>query len=410
MTSIPSNLRHETLLANASAEQLARINHWCDQFESQWTGSPVDWHQTLERVESELRDAVVTEMVIIDVELRSKRNLPLVIEDYLRPLPQLDQRWLKSLLAQRQSARQQQTIIALNPGQLLGDYRILLPLGEGGMGQVYRAEHVLMKRQVAIKVIQPQAGMQSHLQRRFEREVQAVARLSHPNIVVAHDARMIDGCLYLVTELIEGEDIGSLVERRGCLAPTFAVHFAGQAAKGLAYSHQMGIVHRDIKPENLFVTKHNQVKILDLGLARLLESDSDPTSSTLTNSFQVFGTAAFISPEQARCSATADGRSDVYSLGCTLYFMLRGEPPYPNRSRSTRSSPTSAAQSRRSAPMRLVMRSHQPLTNCSKKCLPRILPIAPRTCNKWSTGWRRSFSLCVLAVEGRFRQYPVSTD
>jgi serine/threonine protein kinase len=212
----------------------------------------------------------------------------------------------------------------------LGDYQIVGVLGVGGMGKVYRAVHRLMGREVAIKVMREAQAEDVSASRRFEREVRALAQLSHPNIVTAYDAREEHGLVYLVTELIHGEDLAKRVARKGPLKPRDAMYYAWQAAKGLHYAHQQGIIHRDIKPGNLILENKRTIKVLDLGLARSATSDSNraDVEPSLTHPDHFVGTARYMAPEQARSPLKADHRADIYSLGCTLYFLLTGQVPY----------------------------------------------------------------------------------
>ena len=317
-------------LNGLAPEQLVRINRWCDQYERLWgKNGNASLEDFLPQIQTEEREEVVTELVLIDIELRQRNGLTTTAEYYLRACPGLDRVWLDQQLALSVARSQQVAASGLKSGQRIGDYIVLEPLGAGGMGSVYRAEHVLMKRPVALKIIQQQHRSSILLQRRFEREVRTIAKLSHPNVVTAFDARQDSGWLYLVTELVEGVDLGRLVRKKGRLSPIKAAHYAWQAANGLQYAHSKGIIHRDIKPENLLLDQNQRVKVLDLGLARFSSADSDHAdASSLTESNQVLGTASYMSPEQARASASADVRSDIYSLGCTLFFLLTGRPPY----------------------------------------------------------------------------------
>jgi hypothetical protein len=203
-------------------------------------------------------------------------------------------------------------------------------VGKGGMGAVYRAEHRHMGRPVAIKVLKPALLGDADSLARFQREVHAVSRLDHDNIVRAYDADSAGGLHFLVMEFVPGTTLDRLVQERGPLPVRQACEYVSQAARGLQYAHERGLVHRDIKPSNLLVTPEGRVKILDFGLARLLR-DADPGESD-TGAGTVLGTANYMAPEQGLDPHAADIRADVYSLGCTLYHLLAGQPPFPGGS------------------------------------------------------------------------------
>jgi eukaryotic-like serine/threonine-protein kinase len=215
----------------------------------------------------------------------------------------------------------------LQPGVELGAYRVLRKLGQGGMGQVYLAEHLRMKRQVALKVLPRAFSRNVTAVRRFQREVEALARLSHPNIVAAHDAGEALGLHYLVMAYVEGRDLKKVVEEEGPLPVARAVSYLIQAALGLEEAHREGMVHRDVKPANLFLDRQGRVILLDLGLARLNEPE-EGEAFDLTQTGTGMGTPDYISPEQANDAKSVDGRTDIYSLGATLYFLLAGRPMY----------------------------------------------------------------------------------
>jgi len=216
----------------------------------------------------------------------------------------------------------------------LGQYRILDQLGRGGMGRVFKAEHQTMHRVVALKVLAPELMKTDRARRFFEREVRAAARLVHPNIVTAYDANQSGDRHYLVMEFVDGPNLHDFIHERGPLPVGQACEIVRQAAIGLQYAHEMGMVHRDIKPANLLLhTTGNNclVKVLDFGLARLVEPlGPDAEGSDLASAeYQVMGTPDYLSPEQARNLHAADIRSDLYSLGCTMYFLLTAQVPFP---------------------------------------------------------------------------------
>lgn len=214
-------------------------------------------------------------------------------------------------------------------GFFLGKYKLLGHLGTGGMSSVYLAEHVLMRRRVAIKVLpQKRVNDSSYLQR-FYREARAAAALNHPNIVLAHDVDHDGGNHFLVMEYVEGSDLQVLVKRDGPLDYVQAANYIYQAAKGLEHAHRSGLIHRDMKPANLLVDQRGTVKVLDLGLARFSGEEEGKASLTVAYDENVLGTADYLAPEQALNSHEVDHRVDVYSLGCTFYFLLMGHPPFP---------------------------------------------------------------------------------
>jgi serine/threonine protein kinase len=208
----------------------------------------------------------------------------------------------------------------------IGQYRILCPLGEGGCGTVYKAEHERLKCTVAVKTLVRRQLKNAYAIERFRREMEAIGRLRHPNIVRATDAGEADGLPYLVMEYIDGCDLGRLLKLLGPFSVPDACEIARQAAEALTCVEAHGLVHRDIKPSNLLLGRDGVVRLLDLGLARF--HDTPAGREPLTYTGALMGTGDFIAPEQALESRSVDIRADIYSLGCTLYAMLAGSPPY----------------------------------------------------------------------------------
>ena len=213
-------------------------------------------------------------------------------------------------------------------GQMISHYRILEKIGSGGMGEVYRAQDLHLRRDVAIKVLPTAVATNPDRLRRFQQEATAAAALNHPNILVVFELGTHEGVPFLVAELLEGETLRGHI-KRGPVLSRKAIEYAQQIASGLAAAHERGIVHRDLKPENLFVTNNGQIKILDFGLAKLTEPEQSSLENapTLSNDGTkpgiVMGTVGYMSPEQVRGNV-ADHRSDLFSFGAILYEMLSG--------------------------------------------------------------------------------------
>jgi serine/threonine protein kinase len=239
-------------------------------------------------------------------------------------------------------------------------YKLLGLLGTGGMSSVYLAEHSKMQRLVAIKALPTKRVHDTSYLARFYREAQAAAKLDHRNIVRAYDIDHEGDNHFLVMEYVEGRDLQTLVKDVGPIEYDMAAEYIRQAAEGLEHAHQAGLVHRDIKPANLLVDPRGTVKVLDMGLARWDQDDSEKASLTLTHEENVLGTADYLAPEQGRDSHSVDKRADLYSLGCTLYFLLTGHAPFPDGTLAQRiwkhqnQMPTSIYEERKDAPPPLV--------------------------------------------------------
>ena len=216
-------------------------------------------------------------------------------------------------------------------GFILGRYRLLSLLGAGEMSAVYLAEHILMERRCAIKVLPANKVQDTSYLGRFHREARAVAAMNHMNIVRAYDVdkqtESGTDIHFLVMEYVEGRNVEQVVKDQGPLDYITAVDTIRQAADGLGHAHHLGMVHRDVKPGNLLIDNTGIVKLLDLGLARFFKSD-DEESLTIKHDEKVLGTADYLAPEQAVDSHQVDARADIYSLGCTMYFALTGHPPF----------------------------------------------------------------------------------
>ena len=350
-----------------SQKELLFINRICDQFESQWQSWSDDPARNdaskpkaetwLAKVPDRLKVNVLRELIPIEIEYLSSVGDTIRTKDYTTRFPEIDDGWLMGLLQESlpesPSLRENETIDAAVGDtdddsfdasfaddvlpKRIGQYEIVGVLGSGGMGTVYQAIHREMQREVALKMVRSDLSRQEAIRKRFQREVIAAARLSHPNIVTAYDAGEHDGQPFLVSEWIDGVDLRRLVRQQGPLSVDQAIKFTKDAAHGLQYAHRHEIIHRDIKPANLLVDQADTVKILDLGLARLtIDSEAtrgfEDVTAELTDTGAVMGTASYMAPEQARSTRRADARSDIYSLGCVLYFLLTGRAPYKGES------------------------------------------------------------------------------
>lgn len=206
----------------------------------------------------------------------------------------------------------------------LGSYRLLKPLGKGGMGVVFLARHQVMNRQMALKILPSEASSDPRRIERFKEEARASAQLDHKNIVQAFDFAESDGKLFIVMEYIDGIDLHRVIARDGPMSFGSALDAILQTTEGLAHAHQRGIIHRDIKPSNLLLRSDGVLKVSDMGLARIGWNDT----ASPENPGRLTGTADFVAPEQAINSRTVDARADIYSLGCAWYFLLTGQPPF----------------------------------------------------------------------------------
>ncbi|NUP07001.1 MAG: protein kinase [Polyangiaceae bacterium] len=210
---------------------------------------------------------------------------------------------------------------------LAGSFCIIGVIGEGGMGRVYEAEHVRLPRKYAVKIVAPELANSAEALGRMEREAQAAARIVHDNVLNVVDVvRARDGRPCLVTELLQGEELGVMLERVRKLPVKDAVDIARQVCRGLSAAHAQGIVHRDLKPENLYLCQLDdgarRVKVLDFGVAKMTDG------ANLTRMGTVVGTPAYMAPEQARGAPDVDGRADVYGVGAVLYRLVTGQPPF----------------------------------------------------------------------------------
>ncbi len=277
----------------------------------------------------------------------------------------------------------------------LGKYKLLRLLGAGGMGAVYLAEHVLMNRRVAVKILYHGSVDKTSLER-FYQEARAVSQLDHLNIVRAFHFDNSDDFLYLVMEFIDGPDLQALVKKHGPLPYWEAAEYIRQAAVGLAHAHAAGLVHRDVKPANLLRDRRGVVKILDLGVARMTRQRGN-TITQISNQ-GMLGTVDYLAPEQALNSHDVDHRADIYALGCTLYYLLAGHPPFPDGTQAQKllahqiQKPDPLLNLRRDAPPELVRICDRMMAKEVDNRFPSAIDVA-QTVQQWSRGYRESVGM-----------------
>ncbi len=296
---------------------LLRINQLCDEFEAaQRTGAKPALEDYVDRAPADA--AVLLEYLIpIEISYRQRDGQQPTLEEYVSRFPVLD----RDLIARLLKCSSDTAIPAV-----LGEYELVRPIGSGGMGSVYLARHRRMNRLVALKAITPDALDREILHQRFAREIEITALLSHPNVVTAFDAREDQGVSYLITEYLEGGDLGRLVKQSGPLSVADTIRSVRGAALGLAHAHAQNVIHRDVKPSNLLLNSSGQVCVADWGLAK--SNASTPANSKLTAAGMILGTVDYLAPELAGKSEDANARSDIYSLGCVIFYLLARRPPF----------------------------------------------------------------------------------
>ncbi len=259
----------------------------------------------------------------------------------------------------------------------IGQYELLRRIGQGGCGEVFEAVHHRLRRRVAIKLMLAKDAGDDHARRRFLREMESIGRLNDPHIVQAHDAGEVDGVLYLAMEFVDGENIEAVARRCHPLSIADACEIVRQAALGLQHAHEFGMVHRDIKPTNLLLSPTG-VKIADLGMAHLQNAEAGDVR--LTGTYIVLGTADYMSPEQAEGARQVDIRADLYSLGCTLFRLIAGRPPFAVPENDT---PLKKLMAHVNDPVPNISRLRREVTNELKAILTRLL--AKRKSNRFAT-------------------------
>ena len=316
-------------LAAVPLSSLRRIDDCCESFERALrSGQTASIDEFLAQFADD-QAVLFRELLAIELEFLGRGgNLPEAAE-YLRRFPPFAS-VVAMAFAEDASRQPFAADTASVAPQFLANhtrYRVLGLLGSGGMGTVYLAKHLALERDVALKVIRPELLARSEVVERFRSEAKAAASLNHPNVVAVFDAETAADRHFLVMEYIAGADLFRLVQERGPLAVGLACDYIRQAALGLQHAHEHGMIHRDISPRNLMLAADGQIKVLDFGLAQFVEdADADGRSG---ESGALLGSVDFMAPEQAADPRSADIRADIYSLGCTLWFLLTGQPPFP---------------------------------------------------------------------------------
>lgn len=319
--------REETRGSMTRAADLEAI---CDAFERGWkSGQRPAINELLRGKVGADRSTLFQYLLELELDYRRRAGeqptLAAYVSTYPDFRPQVEQCFGSSAAVKSAVAKSVAKSPAVQPIeqlQRLGEYDLLEKIAEGGMGAVYKARHRRMNRIVALKVLSPRIVGTPTAVERFQREVQTISQLSHPHIVTAFDAGEDQGVHYLVMEFVEGKDLSAVLRERGPLPVAEALRWIQQTAEGLEYAHRKGIVHRDIKPGNLLLDAEGKIRILDMGLARTVNLNDAELQTELTAPQQMLGTVDYMSPEQAANSRNVDHRTDIYSLGCTLYRLL----------------------------------------------------------------------------------------
>jgi WD40 repeat protein/serine/threonine protein kinase len=320
-----------------------RADEVCDRFEAEWrSGRTPRIEEYLGPVAPPERPALLRELLALELELRRGRGERPMPAEYRQRFPK-DAELVAAAFAPElpSGSHTVETDVCsasgdaeFRSGMVLGPYELQEVLGQGAQGVVFKARHRLMDRPVALKIIRNKSLADRQVIARFLREMKTAARLKHGNAVLVHDAGEHGDTLYLAMEYVDGTDLSNLVKQRGPLPVDEACAYVCQAAQGLQHAHELHLVHRDVKPSNLLLD-HEQsvVRILDLGLARLHQIGRETcVSDILTSEGELLGTPDYMAPEQSINSHRADIRSDIYGLGCTLYYLLTGQPPFPGGS------------------------------------------------------------------------------
>ncbi len=325
-----------------------RVDEICQRFEDAWkAGRPPRIEEHLGGATGAERLVLLKELVRLDLAYRRQRGEAVPSAEYLRRFPELGAAWLEreappSTVSDAAAAGAGETAPQIGPSRAalatgsalqVPGYEILGELGRGGMGVVYLAKNVLLDRREVLKVVNKALLDKPGVAERFLREIRSAAKLDHNNVVKAYSALQVGDYLLFAMEFIDGEDLAKVVQRQGPLPIPHACHYVSHAALGLQHAHEQKLVHRDIKPQNLILWRQGKkhvVKVLDFGLAKAKREGQAITD--LTGEGAMMGTPDYMAPEQAQDAASADIRADVYSLGCTLYFLLTGRPPFAGKS------------------------------------------------------------------------------
>ena len=300
-----------------------RVDAVCDAFEDVWRAAvaagnePPEIEQFLPQVPRVEQNELFAELLEVEIQLRQEHGQAVAREPYLERFP-------------KRAELIDEVYFRVAEVKLLGEYELFEELGQGGMGRVYRARHRLLGQTFAVKLLPPEYLQHEEKIARFLREIRSIGQLQHPNIVRAPNAGVVAGRYYLVMDLVDGVDLRKLVKHCGRLSVGAACELTRQAALGLQHAHEHGLVHRDIKPANLMLDNTGTVKMLDLGLAKFTAEQRAPDglSDELTRQGFTMGTLDYMPPEQCEDASHVDIRGDIYSLGCTMFYLLTGRAPY----------------------------------------------------------------------------------